>query len=88
MDFTNIELFFNLYYHLPSDMAANSLACLVQLSAVRRSFFNNVERMKYLNELCMGVKKILETSAVNILTKNKQFQNRLFSSLLYCLYYS
>lgn len=66
MDFTNIELFFNLYYHLPPDMAANALSCLVQLSAVRRSFFNNTERMKYLNELCIGVKKILETSAVSI----------------------
>ncbi len=67
MDFTNIELFFNLYYHLPPDMAANALSCLVQLSAVRRSFFNNTERMKYLNELCIGIKKILETSAVSLL---------------------
>jgi hypothetical protein len=65
MDFSNIDLFFNLYYHLPPDMASNALACLVQLSAVRRSFFNNTERMKYLNELCNGVKKILETSIVN-----------------------
>ena len=64
MDFTNIELFFNLYYHLPPDMGANSLSCLVQLSAVRRSFFNNAERMKYLTELCNGIKKILETSVV------------------------
>ena len=46
MDLTNIELFFNLYFHLPSEMAANALSCLVQLSAVRRSFFNNTERMK------------------------------------------
>ena len=64
MDFTNIELFFNLYFHLPPEMAANALACLVQFSAVRRSFFNNTERMKYLNELCVGVKKVLETSSV------------------------
>ena len=61
MDFTNIELFFNLYFHLPAEMASNALACLVQLSAIRRSFFNNTERMKYLNELCTGVKKILAT---------------------------
>ena len=67
MDFTNIELFFNLYFHLPPEMAANALACLVQFSAVRRSFFNNSERMKYLNELCVGVKKILETSSVSSL---------------------
>lgn len=73
MDFTNIELFFNLYYHLPPDMAANALSCLVQLSAVRRSFFNNTERMKYLNELCTGVKKILETSAVIINQKSTLF---------------
>ena len=69
MDFENVELFFNLYFHLStcdesSGMGANALSCLVQLSAVRRSFFNNTERMKYLNELCMGVKKILETSVV------------------------
>ncbi len=63
MDFTNIDLFFNLYFHLPAEMAANALSCLVQLSAVRRSFFNNTERMKYLNELCLGVKRILESSA-------------------------
>jgi hypothetical protein len=65
MDFSNIELFFNLYFNLTPDMASNALSCLVQLSAVRRSFFYNSERMKYLNELCMGVKKILETSSVN-----------------------
>lgn len=63
MDFTNIELFFNLYFHLPPEMAARALSCLVQLSAVRRSFFNNTERMKYLNELCVGIKKILESSS-------------------------
>jgi exportin-7 len=63
MDFSNIELFFNLYFHLPTEMAANSLSCLVQLSAVRRSFFNNTERIKYLNELCLGIKRILESSA-------------------------
>ncbi|CAF0733817.1 unnamed protein product, partial [Brachionus calyciflorus] len=62
MDFSNIELFYNLYFHLPAEMASNALACLVQLSAIRRSFFNNTERMKYLNELCTGVKKILATS--------------------------
>jgi exportin-7 len=33
----------------------------VQLSAIRRSFFNNTERMKFLNELINGVKKILES---------------------------
>ena len=64
MDFSNIDLFFNLYFNLPPEMASSALSCLVQLSAVRRSFFNNSERMKYLNELCMGVKKILETSSV------------------------
>lgn len=66
MDFSNIDLFFNLYFQLvPSDMAATTLSCIVQLSAIRRSFFNNNERMKYLNELCNGVKKILETSVVS-----------------------
>jgi hypothetical protein len=65
MDFSNIDLFFNLYFQLPPEMAATTLSCLVQLSAVRRSFFNNNERMKYLNELGNGVKKILETSAVS-----------------------
>jgi hypothetical protein len=64
MDFSNINLFFNLYYQLPPEMAATTLSCLVQFSAIRRSFFNNNERMKYLNELCLGVKKILETSSV------------------------
>lgn len=63
MDFSNIELFFNLYFHLPAEMAASALSCLVQLSAVRRSFFNNTERIKYLNELCLGIKRILESSA-------------------------
>lgn len=67
MDFANIELFFNLYFHLPPEMASNALACLVQLSAIRRSFFNNTERMKYLNELCIGVKKILSTLVVSLI---------------------
>ena len=60
MDFSNIDLYFNLYHHLPADMASEALSCLVQLSALRRSFFNNNERMKFLNELITGVKKILD----------------------------
>lgn len=75
MDFSYVDLFFNLYFALPSDMSSTSLSCLVQLSAIRRSFFNNNERLKYLNELCSGVKKILETSAV----KNLNLYNCLFS---------
>lgn len=67
MDFSYVDLFFNLYFVLPSDMSSTSLSCLVQLSAIRRSFFNNAERLKYLNELCTGVKKILETSIVSFL---------------------
>jgi hypothetical protein len=73
MDFSNIDLFFNLYFQLPPEMAATTLSCLVQLSAVRRSFFNNNERMKYLNELGNGVKKILETSSVRVCDFSKAF---------------
>jgi exportin-7 len=61
MDFTNIEIYFNLYHNLPGDLAAQSLACLVQISALRRSFFNNNERMNFLKELINGVKKILDS---------------------------
>lgn len=65
MDFSYVDLFFNLYFQLPSEMSSTALSCLVQLSAIRRSFFNNNERMKYLNELCTGVRKILESSIVS-----------------------
>lgn len=81
MDFTNIELFFNLYFHLPSDMAFMCLSCLVQLSAIRRSFFNNTERMKYLNELCTGVKKILETSVVSKSIFNTGLNDKTYSKI-------
>ena len=64
MDFSNIQMFYNLYFHLPTDLAFSALSCIVQFSAIRRSFFSNVERIKYLHELCFGIKRILETSTV------------------------
>ena len=41
-----------------------ALSCLVQIASVRRSLFNNAERAKFLNQIVMGVKDILENPQV------------------------
>ena len=41
-----------------------AVSCLVQMASVRRSLFNNAERAKFLNQLVLGVKGILENPQV------------------------
>jgi exportin-7 len=57
---STLQLFFDLYFSLPSTLSPHALACLVQIASVRRSLFNNVERAKFLNQLVAGVRKILQ----------------------------
>ncbi|XP_033633482.1 exportin-7-like isoform X2 [Asterias rubens] len=60
LDFTTVDLFFELYKSLPSVLAPLALTCLVQIASVRRSLFNNAERAKFLSHLVNGVRGILE----------------------------
>ncbi|EDO48742.1 predicted protein, partial [Nematostella vectensis] len=60
LDYTTLQLFFNLYASLPPTLSPMALSCLVQLASVRRSLFNNNERAKYLEQLVKGVKQIME----------------------------
>ncbi|WAR22240.1 XPO7-like protein [Mya arenaria] len=64
LDFSTLELFFNLYSGLPSSLSPMALSCLVQIASVRRSLFNNAERAKFLNHIVTGVKDILENPQV------------------------
>ena len=59
LDQSTLELFFSLYHALPPAISALALSCLVQLSSVRRSLFNNTERAKFLKQLMTGVRNIL-----------------------------
>jgi len=59
LEYSTLQLFFDLYFSLPSSLSPLSLACLVQIASVRRSLFNNAERGKFLNQLVSGVRKIL-----------------------------
>jgi exportin-7 len=60
MDFATLQLFFDLYRVLPTNLASISLSCLVQISSVRRSLFSNTERAQFLVHLIQGVRYILE----------------------------
>lgn len=57
---TTLDLFFKLYHNLPSNISCYSLSCLVQMTSVRRSIFNNNERSQFLNRIVEGVRSILE----------------------------
>ncbi|XP_055909766.1 ran-binding protein 16 isoform X2 [Eupeodes corollae] len=59
LDSNTLKLFFDLYQILPNGLASYSLSCLVQMTSVRRSLFNNPERTKFLTHLLEGVKNIL-----------------------------
>ncbi|XP_023340889.1 exportin-7 [Eurytemora carolleeae] len=59
LEYSTLQLFFDLYFSLPSSLSPHALACLVQIASVRRSLFNNAERGKFLNQLVAGVRKIL-----------------------------
>jgi len=60
LEYSTLQLFFDLYFSLPSSLSPHALACLVQIASVRRSLFNNAERGKFLNQLVAGVRKILQ----------------------------
>jgi len=57
---TTLDLFFKLYHSLPPNISCYTLSCLVQMTSVRRSIFNNHERLQFLNRKVEGVKGILE----------------------------
>ncbi|XP_033169324.1 ran-binding protein 16 isoform X2 [Drosophila mauritiana] len=61
LDSNTLKLFFDLYQILPNGLASYSISCLVQITSVRRSLFNNSERTKFLTHLVEGVKDILTT---------------------------
>lgn len=60
---TTLDLFFKLYHNLPPNISCYTLSCLVQMTSVRRSIFNNQERLQFLNRIVDGVKGILESPA-------------------------
>ncbi|XP_021371890.1 exportin-7-like [Mizuhopecten yessoensis] len=60
LDFATMQLFFDLYVGLPVTLSPLALSCLVQIASVRRSLFNNTERAKFLNQIVVGVRNILE----------------------------
>ncbi|XP_038045966.1 exportin-7-like isoform X1 [Patiria miniata] len=61
LDFSTVNLFFDLYKSLPPTLSPLALTCLVQIASVRRSLFNNAERAKFLSHLVNGVRGILES---------------------------
>lgn len=60
LEYSTLQLFFDLYFALPASLSPLALSCLVQIASVRRSLFNNAERGKFLNQLVSGVRKILQ----------------------------
>ena len=60
LEFSTLQLFFDLYGALPATLSPLALSCLVQIASVRRSLFNNAERGKFLNQLVTGVREILQ----------------------------
>ncbi|XP_076033625.1 ran-binding protein 16 isoform X1 [Oratosquilla oratoria] len=60
LDFSTVQLFFDLYASLPSSLSPVALSCLVQIASVRRTLFSNEERAKFLSQLVSGVRNILQ----------------------------
>lgn len=60
LDSNTLKLYFDLFHLLPSNVSSLSLSCLVHLASVRRSLFNNIERINFMNNLISGIKCILE----------------------------
>jgi exportin-7 len=60
LEFSTLQLFFDLYSALPATLSPLALSCLVQIASVRRSLFNNAERGKFLNQLVAGVRDVLQ----------------------------
>jgi exportin-7 len=60
LDSHTLQLYFDLFHNLSSELSAMSLTCLVQLASVRRSLFTNTERGTFLAQLVKGVRSILE----------------------------
>jgi exportin-7 len=62
LDLDSLKLFFDLYKLLPPRLSSLSLSCLVEITSIRRSIFNNPERIKFLSRLVTGATDILLTS--------------------------
>ncbi|XP_042861288.1 exportin-7-like isoform X3 [Penaeus chinensis] len=60
LDFSTVQLFFDLYASLPASLSPVALSCLVQIASVRRTLFSNEERAKFLSQLVNGVRNILQ----------------------------
>nr|XP_053642683.1 exportin-7-like [Cherax quadricarinatus] len=60
LDFSTVQLFFDLYASLPASLSPVTLSCLVQIASVRRTLFSNEERAKFLSQLVNGVRNILQ----------------------------
>ncbi|XP_039433176.1 exportin-7 isoform X2 [Culex pipiens pallens] len=58
----SVKLFFDLYHVLPARLSCLALSCLVQITSIRRSIFNNTERIKFLAKLVKGATDILKSS--------------------------
>ncbi|MPC18238.1 Exportin-7 [Portunus trituberculatus] len=61
LDMSTVQLFFDLYAHLPATLSSMTLTCLVQLASVRRDIFSiNEERVRFLSQLTNGVRNMLK----------------------------
>ncbi|KAL3864345.1 hypothetical protein ACJMK2_006036 [Sinanodonta woodiana] len=81
LDFSTLQLFYNLYTDLPTTLSPMALSCLVQITSVRRSLFNNAERAKFLNQIVAGVKNIMENPQGLVDTSNYHEFCRLLARL-------
>ena len=56
-----LKLYFDLFHLLPSHLASLTLSCLVQLASIRRTIFQNAERLSFIENLFIGIRSILES---------------------------
>uniref|UniRef100_A0A915JI35 Importin N-terminal domain-containing protein n=1 Tax=Romanomermis culicivorax TaxID=13658 RepID=A0A915JI35_ROMCU len=59
-DSSIIKMCFDLYMHLPTDLGALVLTCLVHLTSVRRTIFTAADRQVYLTAIIAGIGAVLE----------------------------
>ncbi|CAF0766188.1 unnamed protein product [Didymodactylos carnosus] len=65
------ELYFSYYFYFSqTTLVSTALACLVQISSVRRSLLNTNERLNVLNYMTHGIRSILE-QPIGIISSEK-----------------
>lgn len=55
-----VKLFFDLYHKMPTSSIADVFRNLTQLAAIRRTLLDTSERKRFLTEMLIGIRSVLQ----------------------------